>query len=108
MRKCLRENGGQKPTGVYGALQLLLLCLAHSPLCCLLTPLCAFFLQALHKAVLNIDERGTEAAGATFMEAIPMSLPPDLYFDHPFVVMIYDTNADVPLFIGRVVDPTQM
>ncbi|XP_049625815.1 alpha-1-antitrypsin-like [Suncus etruscus] len=64
--------------------------------------------QALHKAVLNIDERGTEAAGATFMEAIPMSLPPDLFFDHPFVVMIYDTKANVPLFMGRVVDPTQM
>lgn len=64
--------------------------------------------QALHKAVLNIDERGTEAAGATFMEAIPMSLPPDLHFDHPFVLMIYSTEANVPLFIGRVVDPTQM
>ncbi|MCP6497620.1 hypothetical protein NL476_26985, partial [Klebsiella pneumoniae] len=29
--------------------------------------------KAVHKAVLTLDERGTEAAGATLLEAIPMS-----------------------------------
>ncbi|XP_054987781.1 alpha-1-antitrypsin [Sorex araneus] len=63
--------------------------------------------QAVHKAVLNLDEKGTEAAGAIFMEAIPMSLPPDVTFDHPFILVIYDNITRAPLFVGRVVDPTK-
>ncbi|MCQ7614282.1 hypothetical protein NP188_24680, partial [Salmonella enterica] len=63
--------------------------------------------QAVHKAVLTLDEKGTEAAGATFMEAIPMSLPPDITFDRPFLILIYDNLTKAPLFVGRVVNPTQ-
>ncbi|XP_055989105.1 alpha-1-antitrypsin [Sorex fumeus] len=63
--------------------------------------------QAVHKAVLTVDEKGTEATGATFMEAIPMSLPPDVSFNHPFILVIYDNITKAPLFVGRVVDPTQ-
>ncbi|MDY0876390.1 serpin family protein, partial [Lactobacillus helveticus] len=43
--------------------------------------------QAVHKAVLTLDERGTEAAGATVVEAVPMSLPPQVKFDNPFIFM---------------------
>lgn len=64
-------------------------------------------LQALHKAVLTLDEKGTEAAGATFMEAIPMSVPPNVEFNRPFVMVIYDENTKAPLFVGKVVNPTQ-
>ncbi|XP_054423057.1 alpha-1-antitrypsin [Pteronotus mesoamericanus] len=63
--------------------------------------------KALHKAVLTIDERGTEASGATFLEAIPMSIPPDVEFNRPFIIIIYDRNTKSPLFVGKVVDPTQ-
>lgn len=63
--------------------------------------------KALHKAVLTIDEKGTEAAGATMWEMIPMSLPPELEFNRPFVLIIYDRNTKSPLFVGKVVDPTQ-
>lgn len=62
--------------------------------------------QAVHKAVLTIDERGTEAAGATVFEAIPMSVPPDVNFDSPFIFMIIDTQTQSPLFVGKVIDPT--
>lgn len=62
--------------------------------------------QALHKAVLNLDEKGTEAAGATFMEAIPMSIPQEIYFNRPFVMVIYDKVTKAPLFVGKVVNPT--
>ncbi|XP_046505338.1 alpha-1-antiproteinase 2 [Equus quagga] len=64
-------------------------------------------LQALHKAVLTIDEKGTEAAGTTMWEIMPISLPPDLKFNRPFVLIIYDRNTKSPLFVGKVVDPTQ-
>lgn len=56
--------------------------------------------------MLTIDERGTEAAGATVLEAIPMSVPPDVHFDHPFVLIIFDRHTQSPLFVGKVMDPT--
>lgn len=64
-------------------------------------------LQALHKAVLTFDEKGTEASGATMAEAIPMSLPPSVKFNRPFLTIIYDRNTKSPLFVGKVVNPTQ-
>ncbi|XP_076777415.1 alpha-1-antiproteinase-like [Arvicanthis niloticus] len=62
--------------------------------------------KAVHKAVLTIDERGTEAAGATVLEAIPMSVPPDVNFNKPFVIIIFDTITQSPLFVGKVMNPT--
>nr|XP_006208293.1 alpha-1-antitrypsin [Vicugna pacos] len=66
-----------------------------------------FPLQAVHKAVLTIDEKGTEAAGATILEAIPMSLPPDVSYNRPFIAIIHDNTTKAPLFVGKVVNPTQ-
>lgn len=63
--------------------------------------------KALHKAELTVDERGTEAAGATVLEAIPMSVPPTVVFDRPFFVIIYDKITQSPLFVGKVVNPSQ-
>ncbi|XP_004447971.2 alpha-1-antitrypsin-like [Dasypus novemcinctus] len=63
--------------------------------------------QAVHKAVLTIDEKGTEAAGATFVEAMPMSMPPTIQFDRPFLMVIYDKINKCPLFVGKVVNPLQ-
>ena len=64
-------------------------------------------IQALHKAVLTIDERGTEASGATVLEAIPMSVPPTVEYNRPFLVIIYDRITKAPLFVGKVVNPSQ-
>lgn len=71
------------------------------------TPSALCALQALHKAVLTIDEKGTEASGATLLEAIPMSIPPTVQFNRPFLIIIYDRNTKGPLFVGKVVNPTQ-
>lgn len=57
--------------------------------------------------MLTVDEKGTEAAGTTVLEAIPMSMPPVVDFSSPFLVIIYDRNTKSPLFVGKVVDPTQ-
>uniref|UniRef100_A0A8C5YP04 Serpin family A member 11 n=1 Tax=Marmota marmota marmota TaxID=9994 RepID=A0A8C5YP04_MARMA len=62
--------------------------------------------QALHKAVLTIDERGTEAAGATVMGIMPVSLLPEVKFDRPFLLVIYEHSTKSPLFVGKVVNPT--
>ncbi|XP_003408637.3 alpha-1-antitrypsin [Loxodonta africana] len=61
--------------------------------------------KAVHKAVLTIDEKGTEASGATILEAIPMSMPPTVKFNSPFLAIIYDENTKSPLFVGKVVNP---
>ncbi|XP_014645927.1 PREDICTED: alpha-1-antiproteinase 2-like [Ceratotherium simum simum] len=63
--------------------------------------------KVMHKAVLTVDEEGTEAAGATGMEIMPVSLPPDVEFNRPFVLIIYDRYTKSPLFVGKVVDPTK-
>ncbi|KAL2789538.1 alpha-1-antitrypsin precursor [Daubentonia madagascariensis] len=63
--------------------------------------------KAVHKAVLTIDEKGTEAAGTTFLEAIPMSIPPEVTFNRAFFFMIYEQITKTPLFMGKVVNPTQ-
>lgn len=62
--------------------------------------------QAVHKAVLTIDETGTEAAAATVLQMVPMSMPPILRFDHPFLFIIFEEHTQSPIFVGKVVDPT--
>ena len=57
--------------------------------------------------MLTIDEKGTEATGATILEAIPMSIPPNVKFNKPFLFLIYDTKTTAVLFMGKVMNPTQ-
>ncbi len=71
---------------------------------------------AIHKAYIDVDENGTEAAAATavMMEmatAMPSqdAPPPPIYFtaDHPFLFLIRDNSSGAILFMGRVIDPTK-
>lgn len=61
---------------------------------------------ATHKAVVEVDEAGTTAAGATGIGVIPTVLFGVFNANHPFVFLIYDTISGSILFMGRVVDPT--
>jgi serpin B len=67
-----------------------------------------YIAAALHKAFVEVDEEGTEAAAATAvvvaMRALPKS-PPMVRADHPFLFFIRDRRTESILFIGRVVDP---
>ena len=67
--------------------------------------------QVMHKAFVNVDEKGTEAAAATgvvmvHMEAI-MRPPKPVIFNanHPFLFLIRDNQTNSILFIGRIADP---
>ncbi|XP_069462602.1 alpha-1-antiproteinase-like [Ambystoma mexicanum] len=62
--------------------------------------------KALHKAVLSVDEKGTEAAAATALQLVPLCLPPTIKFDRPFLVVIYETETKSYLFTGKIVNPT--
>lgn len=61
--------------------------------------------KVTHKAVLTVNEKGTEAAGATAVEAIPMSLPPNIVFNRPFLMMIIEEMTGGALFLGSVQNP---
>ncbi|XP_015332297.2 alpha-1-antitrypsin-like protein GS55-LT, partial [Marmota marmota marmota] len=63
--------------------------------------------QALHKAVLTIDERGTEDEGDTVKGPMALTLAPQVKFNSPFLVIIYEHSTRSPLFVGKVVNPTQ-
>ncbi|KFO89588.1 Alpha-1-antiproteinase F, partial [Buceros rhinoceros silvestris] len=59
--------------------------------------------QAIHKAVVKVDETGTEAAAATGMEIVPMSVPLTIAFNRPFLMVIL-LNNDI-LFMGKITNP---
>ena len=62
--------------------------------------------SVLHKTYLSLDESGTRAAAATVVEAVGDALPSEdvktVTLDRPFLYMIVDTHACVPLFMGTV------
>ncbi|XP_062589283.1 serpin B6-like [Saccostrea cucullata] len=63
--------------------------------------------EVFHKAFVEVNEEGTEAAAATGIIAMSRSIQRPLEFraDHPFLFFIRDTVNDVMLFAGRFNDP---
>jgi serpin B len=64
----------------------------------------------VHKAFVDVNEEGTEAAAATGAGVVTLSLPapkPAFRADHPFVFLIRDRRNDSVLFLGRIVNPTK-
>lgn len=61
-----------------------------------------------HKAFVEINEEGTEAAAATAIEFQDESarLVPSLRADRPFLFFIRDNQSGAILFMGRMMDPT--
>ena len=67
------------------------------------------FIQAtVHKAFVEVNEKGTEAGAATYENtSADGGHPPVFRADHPFLFLIQETRTGSILFMGRVVDPTQ-
>lgn len=68
--------------------------------------------SVVHKAFVDVNEEGTEAAAATgtVMRSMAMAYerPPVVFrADHPFLFLIRDKRSGGILFMGRVADPTQ-
>jgi serpin B len=65
--------------------------------------------DAIHKAFIAVDEKGTEAAAATVVVFMTTgALMPEgiiLTIDRPFFYLIRDVPSGSILFMGRVVDP---
>ncbi len=66
--------------------------------------------KVVHKAFVDVDEEGTEAAAATAVvmndESAAVPPPPKTFkADHPFAFMIRDDKTGSILFMGRVTEP---
>ena len=63
-----------------------------------------------HKAVIEVDEKGTKAAASTSISIVPMSLGYSMNtikfkVDHPFMFVIKDNKTNAILFLGQVNKP---
>jgi serpin B len=69
--------------------------------------------KVIHKAFVDVSEKGTEAAGATAIVMVTKSAIPDqektIYFkaDHPFIFMIKDNATGQILFAGILNNPAK-
>jgi serine protease inhibitor len=68
-----------------------------------------FIAAALHKACVDVDEEGTEAAASTVVafDEIGVTQRPVFNANHPFLLLIRDNQTGLILFIGRVADPSK-
>ncbi len=71
-----------------------------------------FISHVLHKAFVDVNEEGTEAAAATAAVMKPgrrppgrQRIPPVFRADRPFMFLIRDRRTGSVLFMGRVVNP---
>jgi serine protease inhibitor len=65
---------------------------------------------ALHKAFIDLNEKGTEAGAATAMGGAGLiERYEEIYFraDHPFLFLIQDNQTGSILFMGRLTNPTK-
>jgi len=63
-----------------------------------------------HKAYVDVDEHGTEAAAATAIAFRPLAAtrpppPVTMVVDRPFLIAIVDMATSLPLFLGQVTRP---
>jgi serpin B len=63
--------------------------------------------EVVHKAFVDVNEEGTEAAAATGIGMALMSMPmnPIFFADHPFLFLIHHNETGVVIFLGRMAIP---
>jgi serpin B len=61
----------------------------------------------LHKAFVDVNESGTEAAATTVNFVRTAGMANRFVVDHPFIFLIRDNGSGSILFLGRIVDPTK-
>ena len=59
--------------------------------------------------MVEVNEEGSEAAAATSVVMMPRSMTIFKFFvaNHPFLFFIIDKRANVVLFAGRVINPSE-
>ena len=68
-----------------------------------------FINDVVHKAIIEVDEKGSKAAAVSSIDfEIRNPFKNKWIFDRPFLYTIMDKKNMIPLFIGRVVDPSEV
>uniref|UniRef100_A0A7M4ENR6 Serpin family A member 10 n=1 Tax=Crocodylus porosus TaxID=8502 RepID=A0A7M4ENR6_CROPO len=62
----------------------------------------------IQRAVIEVDERGTEAAAASGSAITAYSVPPTIKVNRPFLFMVFEETFKTLIFMGRVVNPTEL
>ncbi|KAM5129331.1 serine protease inhibitor A6-like [Mantella aurantiaca] len=63
--------------------------------------------KAVHKAVIEVDEKGTVAAAATAVVVAPLSRSPTIIVNNPFITIIFEKNTNSILFMATVMNPAE-
>jgi len=68
-----------------------------------------FITLVLHKAFVEVNEEGTEAAAATAVVMMKSAIlqPTVFQADHPFIFLIKDNKTSSILFMGKVMNPVE-
>ncbi len=69
-----------------------------------------YITSVMHKAFINVDEQGTEAAAATGVAVGLLSMPQEpmrFTVNRPYLFFIRDNETGTILFAGRVLNPAQ-
>lgn len=64
-----------------------------------------FISKILHKTYIEVDEKGTKAAAVTAVQKDGCTAIPEkkeVILNRPFVYLIYDSESDVPVFMGTL------
>uniref|UniRef100_H0VAC9 Serpin family A member 11 n=2 Tax=Cavia porcellus TaxID=10141 RepID=H0VAC9_CAVPO len=65
--------------------------------------------QVLHKAVVDMNEKGTEVGAASGLLSQPPALnttsAPHAHFSRPFLLLLWEVTTQSLLFLGKVVNP---
>lgn len=65
-----------------------------------------FISRVIHDTFLKIDEKGAEGAAVTAVGVGVESAPPPFVFDQPFIIVLRHVDTNVPIFIGKIMDPS--
>ena len=67
-----------------------------------------FISTVAHRALVEVNEKGTEAAAGTGVAGADRGIGPkqkEFRADHPFIFWIKENSSNTVLFLGRVVEP---
>jgi hypothetical protein len=77
-----------------------------------MSPMGASIDQVLHRAKIRVDEEGSEVSAITMLTMVFGIMPPPRSFhlkaDRPFLYVIQEDSARVPLFMGILADPAPL
>ena len=66
-----------------------------------------FISDVMHKAFVDVNEAGTEAAAMTLFEVRSKGMTHLFNGNHPFIFLIRENGSGSILFLGRILDPTR-